>query len=314
MPNLLKKTATLLVIALVMYGIVACAAPDHTGQSQLPISSSEIKGKMIDEVQKSFEDAGFTNVQTDKIDDLIFGWLTKDGEIEKVLVDNSDNFSKGSWIASDTEIIISYHTFPEKEEKVEEETASVVDNTISIEDKKEESEPDNDVPVSDEEVKEETGANDLDQAVQGDTDNSSDNESSSSDNSNKTTAFTNTEVKKSLEAILDNSIDDSSNYEVNVKDTIVDIYFHPSGITMTAYKASELGDSSAQKDWKALVSTGKEWCNMLQDYVTNSMGRDDLIVTLYYCNDLSNTDNVLLIIMGGEVWYDYVNNINLLGL
>ena len=56
------------------------------------------------------------------IDDLIFGWLTEDGEVEKVTVDGDEDYSADTWVAADVEVIIYYHTFPQEDSQPEQDT------------------------------------------------------------------------------------------------------------------------------------------------------------------------------------------------
>ena len=58
---------------------------------------------------EDFEKHGFTNIKTEAIDDLIFGWLTEDGEVEKVTVDGDEDYSADTWVAADVEVVIYYH-------------------------------------------------------------------------------------------------------------------------------------------------------------------------------------------------------------
>lgn len=95
--------------------LTACEEPNRDGQAQTPSSSSSLEGKDFNEVVELFEEEGFTNIKTEPIDDLIFGWLTKDGEVEEVAVGGDVEYTSSEWIPNDTEIIIRYHTFPEEE-------------------------------------------------------------------------------------------------------------------------------------------------------------------------------------------------------
>lgn len=88
----------------------------------LPLSSDDIHSDDYNSIVKRFKDAGFTNVQTEKIDDLITGWLVSDGETEKVTIDGSSEFVTGESYIADVEIIISYHTFSEADTYTEEES------------------------------------------------------------------------------------------------------------------------------------------------------------------------------------------------
>ncbi|MCR1824938.1 DUF4839 domain-containing protein [Terrisporobacter muris] len=96
--------------------LVACGSSEnHTGKSKTPSDSSSMNGLNYKSVVESFEDNGFTNIKLEKIEDLITGWLIKEGEVEEVSVGGNFDYSSGEWIDADTEVIIRYHTFSEKE-------------------------------------------------------------------------------------------------------------------------------------------------------------------------------------------------------
>ncbi|MDR3295730.1 MAG: hypothetical protein LBT26_07900 [Clostridiales Family XIII bacterium] len=81
---------------------------------KMPESSTELKGKDYQEVTAELQEAGFTNIEMDVLDDLIIGWLKADGEVEQVSVDGETGFSAGSKFAKDAKIVITYHAFPER--------------------------------------------------------------------------------------------------------------------------------------------------------------------------------------------------------
>ncbi len=62
--------------------------------------------------------AGFVNIQAKTIEDLVTGWLTKDGEVEEVTIDGDGSFRAGDTFDKTVAIIVSYHTFPSKNEEV----------------------------------------------------------------------------------------------------------------------------------------------------------------------------------------------------
>lgn len=76
-----------------------------------PMSARDAKGKTSDEVLASFRQAGFENIKTEELDDLLFGWFAKDGEVESVSVDGKNSFDTEEKYRPDAEVIISYHTF-----------------------------------------------------------------------------------------------------------------------------------------------------------------------------------------------------------
>lgn len=109
--------------------LVACDEGGGEGEAKTPSRSSDLAGKHYEEVISIFKERGFSNIKTEPIDDLIFGWLTKDGEVEDVSINGNVEYSPGKWISNDAEIIIRYHTFPSTDEN--DTNDSVVNNTPS---------------------------------------------------------------------------------------------------------------------------------------------------------------------------------------
>ena len=104
---------------------------NREGEAQMPASSSAYVGEHFEIAVEELESAGFTNVQTKALGDLITGWLKDDGEVEKIRIDGSNSFSKGSWFPTDTKILITYHSFPEEEEAEKEEEAPAEDSKLT---------------------------------------------------------------------------------------------------------------------------------------------------------------------------------------
>lgn len=119
-----KGSSLLLLVLLMIFSLAACGdSESHEGQAKTPSASSAQKGRNYQDVIKDFESKGFTNIQVEPIDDLVTGWLTKDGEVEKVSVDGDKDYSPDRWYPNDVEVIITYHTFP-AETTVSEEKAT----------------------------------------------------------------------------------------------------------------------------------------------------------------------------------------------
>lgn len=78
--------------------------------------------------------SGFTNVKTIPIEDLITGWLTKDGEIESISIDGDTDFISGRKYDPGVEVEIQYHTFPSDTESEAEESSEApeTDDSQSI--------------------------------------------------------------------------------------------------------------------------------------------------------------------------------------
>lgn len=77
-------------------------------EAMIPANSSDYAYANYQEVEKAFKDAGFTNVKTEALYDIVWGW-TEEGEIEKISVDGKTEFKRGDIIAKDCPIVITYH-------------------------------------------------------------------------------------------------------------------------------------------------------------------------------------------------------------
>lgn len=104
-----------MLVLIMIFTLGACGdSESHEGQAKTPSASSAQKGRNYQDVIKDFESKGFTNIQVEPIDDLVTGWMTKDGEVEEVSVDGDKDYSPDRWYPNDVEVIITYHTFPEE--------------------------------------------------------------------------------------------------------------------------------------------------------------------------------------------------------
>lgn len=113
----MKKMIIVLLVCIMIMSLVGCGnnSNKHEGEVKTPSGSSAQKGRDYNEVVDEFKSKGFKNIKTEKIEDLITGWITKDGEVEEVSVGGDANYSADEWISEDTEVIIKYHTFKEKD-------------------------------------------------------------------------------------------------------------------------------------------------------------------------------------------------------
>lgn len=112
----MKRMSTLLItLFMICTMFIGCEETVVTGICP-PIAANDCEGMMYEEVAAAFESAGFTNIEYELIDDLITGWLTKDGEVEKVSLDGNDDFETDDFFDESASVIISYHTFPIKDE------------------------------------------------------------------------------------------------------------------------------------------------------------------------------------------------------
>ena len=106
-----------LILALIIVLIVVTGILIHyhreqiDGKIRVNYSSKNFEGSNYEDVIAQLKKQGFTNIKTEKHENLITGWLTKDGEVESVSIDGFTSFSSNSRFLPDVEIVITYHTF-----------------------------------------------------------------------------------------------------------------------------------------------------------------------------------------------------------
>ena len=126
--NVMKRVICLSFALLLCFSLIGCRENSHEGEAKTPAGSSDMEGRNYEDVVTIFEGKGFTNIKTEPIDDLIFGWLTKDGEVEEVSVGGKVDYSPDKWVPADIEVVVRYHTFPEGDKK---ETESSETTTVT---------------------------------------------------------------------------------------------------------------------------------------------------------------------------------------
>lgn len=108
---MVRKIAFALSLLLVLIPFVACDSVPE-GELRVPASAEEFVGENYKDVVTRFQMAGFTNISTEPIEDLITGWLVKDGEVEEVSINGKTSFGSSASFEPDAIIVIRYHTFP----------------------------------------------------------------------------------------------------------------------------------------------------------------------------------------------------------
>ncbi|GEM_PF-2767124 len=127
----MKKVITILLSLFLVLTLVACGSktpPDN----KIPVSkaATDLKGKNFKDINTILTSDGFTNIEFEKIEDLITGWLTKDGEVERVSINGETTFSAKTKFAKDAKVVIAYHTF--KPQEPESTQASTVAATTTL--------------------------------------------------------------------------------------------------------------------------------------------------------------------------------------
>lgn len=82
----------------------------------LPASSTEYKGSNYVQVVKDMKNMGFSNIETIAQNDLITGWITKDGDVASISINGDYDFDEDDIFPKDAKIVITYHAFSEGKE------------------------------------------------------------------------------------------------------------------------------------------------------------------------------------------------------
>lgn len=104
-------------------------------QVATPLSSADCVYENYLTIVPQFEQAGFTDVRTEAVPDLLNGWLTGDGDVKEVLIGDESGFAQYEIFEKNTPVIIRYHTFPEPEPSgnIQEPTeAPVADDILTV--------------------------------------------------------------------------------------------------------------------------------------------------------------------------------------
>lgn len=119
---MIRQTGRIIAACLLAAVLAACGS-SRADKVETPSGMNIQRGRNYREVIEDFEDKGFTNIRTEKIEDLAFGWVVKNGEVEEISVGGDTNYDAGVWVPSDTEVVIRYHTFNTSDPLQEENSA-----------------------------------------------------------------------------------------------------------------------------------------------------------------------------------------------
>lgn len=125
--KILVGVAVLFIVIGLICGITSCGASSkaaNDGKVAIPESSSGFEGENYEDVVTRLESAGFTNIETEGLGDLITGFFHKDGEVKTVSVDGSTSYSSHQRFSPSARIVIRYHSYPASGESSSEDSDS----------------------------------------------------------------------------------------------------------------------------------------------------------------------------------------------
>lgn len=81
---------------------------------EVPVNSDDLEGRSYIDVISMMKKIGFRYVESSPVDDLIIGFLSKKGDVKEVTIDGDSDFTDKAIFASDSQVIVYYHTFRNK--------------------------------------------------------------------------------------------------------------------------------------------------------------------------------------------------------
>ena len=114
------RSMTFLSLLIIFSIAVAHVNADSKVENEVktPISSKNLDEEYYDDLVTDFKKAGFTDVVVKKDEDLIFGFVHFDGEVEEVQVGKTTNFKKGASFSKNDKVTITYHTYSNRDQKI----------------------------------------------------------------------------------------------------------------------------------------------------------------------------------------------------
>ncbi|CAM4311041.1 DUF4839 domain-containing protein [Erysipelothrix inopinata] len=109
-----------LILTILMVFVVAstgCSKQKvNENQIRVTFTSEEFKNSNFEEVTQKIQSEGFEDVTTEEIQDLIIGFMTKDGAVEEVLINDNHDYKKDDIFDKTSKVVVRYHTFPTSKE------------------------------------------------------------------------------------------------------------------------------------------------------------------------------------------------------
>lgn len=293
-------------IAIMVISIAVSAS--RKGKIPAGISSYELKNNNYTFAEEKLRQAGFSDITIIADPDLIIGWRNTDGQVKTVTIGSSSSFSEKTLFYPDEAVIITYHTFPDNKkpkdnegstESTEPEEAILIPETSPAA-----------TPAPTPESKPEPTPLPTPEATPAPTPVQT--PASTPEPTANPFRFSDDQVISTISSLVRTGYD-KSEFSVDIEDSMLIVSLYPKGTTANVYATKVQRDKDAIKGWNSLVSSTQKFSKNLSTEVHDKMGRDDLLVAIYLCDD-TGSGNVFLVVMDGVVYYDVINEINLLGL
>lgn len=120
--------------------------PLKESEARTPAPATDFKYKDYKDVERALKNAGFTNIKTAILYDIVWGW-TVEGEVASVSIDGDKDFTNGTIFDKTAEVVITYHMKEEDDPNrpVGNETEKTEDNELENNEKESSGEDDTNI-------------------------------------------------------------------------------------------------------------------------------------------------------------------------
>lgn len=124
-----RQIACTIIACLLAASLAGCGGADEH-MVKTPADMRMQRGRNYREVIEDFEDKGFTNISTEKIEDLEYGHTFRNGHVETISVGGDTDYDAGVLVPSDIKVIIRYHTYNPGTIGKDEDNADSLQNSV----------------------------------------------------------------------------------------------------------------------------------------------------------------------------------------
>ena len=136
----MKKISKLVCLLFLSLLLAGCGG-SKADMVETPANMRMQRGRNYREVIEDFQDKGFTNIKTNKIEDLQYGFVVRYEQVETITVGGDSNYDSGVKVPADTEVIISYHGYKTSSEEGPQEVRPAEKPAVNTQTEKQEEKP-----------------------------------------------------------------------------------------------------------------------------------------------------------------------------
>lgn len=115
--KIIRLVLVLAIVVVVFLGVSKVFNRAGIGELNPPAKAGDFKNMNYEDAKTRLEEAGFSKIELVALEDLKFGVLDKEGEVEEVSINGDSTFQKKSIFPKSAKVKISYHSFPEEPEE-----------------------------------------------------------------------------------------------------------------------------------------------------------------------------------------------------